>query len=146
MPDATGSFELDPRLEADSALVTRLPLCQLRRMNERQFPWLLLVPERAGIEELHQLEPAELQQLWAEVTAVSERLQQHCGADKMNVAALGNIVPQLHVHVVARFGNDPAWPAPIWGRFEASPFSPEELVSECSRLLSAMADLSIYVK
>lgn len=141
MPEATSSYRLHPQLEADTALVTRLQLCEVRRMNERRYPWLILIPRRHDISEIHELDPADQQQIWTEITATSVQLQAHTAADKMNIAALGNQVPQLHVHIIARFTGDPAWPDPVWGRFPPEPFDPDALVSECSQLSSALADL-----
>ena len=141
MPEDVQEFALHPQLAADTAAVIRLGLCEVRRMNDRRYPWLVLVPQRHGLREIHDLDPATQQQLWREISAVSERLQDHVSAAKMNVAALGNMVPQLHIHVIARFTTDPAWPAPVWGLHPPLPFSRDELVSECSQLASALADL-----
>ncbi|MDX1444060.1 MAG: HIT family protein [Gammaproteobacteria bacterium] len=132
---------MHPQLEADTATVCRLQLCELLRMNDRQYPWVILVPRRAGVREIHRLEPEYQQLLWQEISAVSAALETRTRADKMNVAALGNMVPQLHVHIIARFTGDPAWPGPVWGKHPPRPFSDEDLVSECSQLASAFADL-----
>lgn len=135
------TFTLHPQLAADTARVMQLHLCDVRRMNDRRFPWLILVPARDGLREIHDLAETDQQLLWSEITAVSSRLQAVTAADKMNVAALGNQVPQLHVHVIARFTTDPAWPAPVWGRLPPDPFMPDDLVSECSQLAVKFADL-----
>lgn len=115
-------FELDPRLAADTVPVTDWPLCRVLLMNDSRFPWLVLVPRRPGVVELHQLEPGDAATLMGEVTTASRRLAALTGADKMNVAALGNVVPQLHVHVVARFATDPLWPRPVWGVLPGLPY------------------------
>lgn len=135
------AFTLHPQLETDTAWVMQLRLCDVRRMNDRRYPWLIMIPARDGLREIHDLAEIEQQLLWSEITAVSSRLQTMTAADKMNVAALGNQVPQLHIHVIARFTTDPAWPAPVWGRLPPDPFTLDALVSECSQLAAALADL-----
>ncbi|MCB1474173.1 MAG: HIT domain-containing protein [Rhodobiaceae bacterium] len=117
-------FALDPRLAADTLPVAELGLCSLRLMNDAGYPWLILVPRRAGLADLIDLEPADRATLAAEVDAVSCALKAHTGCHKLNVAALGNVVRQLHVHVIARFETDPAWPAPVWGKAPAKPYAP----------------------
>ncbi len=108
-------FELDPRITEDSALLGTLPLCQVRLHRDARYPWVMLVPERTGIREIHAMEPADRVQLLDEIVAISQAMESALGAEKMNVAALGNICPQLHLHVIARYKNDDAWPGPIWG-------------------------------
>lgn len=120
-------FELHPRLAADTREVTRLPLCRVLLMNDRRFPWLILVPARADIREIHQLAPADRAALVEEIAAVAQAMETLHKADKMNVAALGNQVPQLHVHVIARFTADPAWPNPVWGRGTAEAYAPVQM-------------------
>lgn len=115
-------FELHPRLAADTLAVGRLPLCRLQLMNDARYPWLILVPERAGLREIHQLPPAERTQLIEEISACSQALEAVSRADKINVGALGNLVPQLHVHVIARRTGDAAWPGPVWGQGAAEPW------------------------
>jgi len=115
-------FELHPRLAADTLAVGRLPLCRLQLMNDARYPWLILVPERAGLREIHQLPPAERAQLIEEISACSQALEAVSRADKINVGALGNLVPQLHVHVIARRTGDAAWPGPVWGQGAAEPW------------------------
>jgi diadenosine tetraphosphate (Ap4A) HIT family hydrolase len=131
-------FELHPRLAADTVPVTDWPLCRVLLMNDRHFPWLVLVPRRPGVVELHQLEPGDAATLMGEVTTASHRLAALTRADKINVAALGNVVPQLHVHVIARFTTDPAWPRPVWGVLPAAPYDAQALsdrVGSLRRLL-----------
>lgn len=111
----TQDFTLDPRLEADSLPVAELELCTLRLMDNARFPWLLLVPRQAGLREITDLHEDGQQQLMRETAHASRMLQALTGAHKMNIGALGNMVPQLHVHVIARFEGDAAWPAPVWG-------------------------------
>jgi len=109
------SFALDPLLAADTDMVCDLGLCRVLLMDNALFPWLILVPRRAGLVELHELDEATQLLLWREVTRSAELLKRLAGGDKMNVAALGNIVAQLHVHVVSRTRGDAAWPGPVWG-------------------------------
>lgn len=117
----TQEFILDARLEADSTLVLELPLCTLRLMNDARYAWALLVPKKAGLTEIIDLEEADRAQLMEEIARVSAALKKNSGCDKLNVGALGNMVPQLHVHVIARFKNDAAWPGPVWGVGTAEP-------------------------
>jgi diadenosine tetraphosphate (Ap4A) HIT family hydrolase len=119
-------FELHPRLAADTVRVGDLPLCRVLLMNDCRYPWLILVPRRCGIRELYELAQDDRQQLMTESCAAGLVLQRGCAADKLNVAALGNLVPQLHLHHVARFRSDPAWPGPVWGHSPAQPYAPDE--------------------
>ncbi len=115
-------FELDPRLAADSLPGIDLGLCRVRLMNDCRFPWLLLVPRRGGCVEILDLSATDQVTLWTEIRAVAAALQKITKADKLNIAALGNQVAQLHVHVIARFCDDAAWPAPVWGVGSAEPY------------------------
>ena len=108
-------FALDPRLEADTLEIAVFPLTVVRLMNDRRFPWVILVPARAGAIEIVDLSPADRATLIEEIARVSAAMRELFQPAKLNVAALGNVVPQLHVHVVARFTTDAAWPNPIWG-------------------------------
>ena len=107
-------FELHTQLEKDTVPIGDLDLCRVLLMNDSNYPWLILVPRRADVGEIFQLTAVDQQQLMAEVSAVSAALAGHYHADKINVAALGNVVPQLHVHVIARYLDDVAWPRPVW--------------------------------
>lgn len=108
-------FQLDPRLAADTVPVARLDLCEVRLMNDARFAWMVLVPQRGGLVEIADLTPSERTLLWHEVDRVGAALRVVAPCDKLNLGALGNIVRQLHVHVVARREGDPAWPGPVWG-------------------------------
>ena len=119
-------FTLDEKLENDTFAVADIGLCRMRLMNDKRFPWLILVPMRSDVREMHELSPLDQTMLTFEITQTSKLLQEVTGADKMNVAALGNQVPQLHVHVIARFENDAAWPSPIWGSGEALTYGADE--------------------
>jgi len=108
-------FTLHPQLGKDTVLVGDLALSRVLLANDANYPWLILVPRRAGLNELIDLEENEQVQLLGEVANVARELKEITACDKLNIAALGNQVPQLHVHVIARRRNDPAWPKPIWG-------------------------------
>jgi diadenosine tetraphosphate (Ap4A) HIT family hydrolase len=112
-------FILDSRLASDTFAVATLALCDLRLMKDARFPWLLLVPRKAGAAEIIDLDMAERAELLSEIASVSTALKTVTQCHKLNVAALGNVVRQLHVHVIARFENDAAWPKPVWGVGEA---------------------------
>jgi diadenosine tetraphosphate (Ap4A) HIT family hydrolase len=116
------SYLIDPRLEADSLPVLDLSLCALRLMNDQRFPWLLLIPRRADKAEVLDLTDIDQNQLWDEVRQMAALLQSVYAPTKLNIAALGNQVRQLHVHVIARFSHDAAWPNPIWGMGKAEPY------------------------
>ena len=109
------AFTLDPRLAADSMHVTSLGLSDLRLMNDARFAWLLLVPRRVGMAEIIDMEKPDRARLFEEIVAVMRALKAATGCDKLNVAALGNQVRQLHVHVIGRFISDATWPGPVWG-------------------------------
>jgi diadenosine tetraphosphate (Ap4A) HIT family hydrolase len=136
------TFTLDPRLAADTLPVGRFALSRLLLMNEATYPWLILVPERPGVSELFDLDPADLARLVAETTLVARMLKGLAAADKINVAALGNVVSQLHVHVIARFATDPAWPAPVWGRAPAEAYADAEARAMLARARAALDALA----
>ncbi len=119
-------FILHPQLEKDSTLVGDLPLCRVLLANDANYPWLILVPRRNDIREAFQLSAEDQLQLMKESNQVSYLMNRHFGADKMNVAALGNQVPQLHIHHIARYQDDPAWPGPIWGAVVGKTYTEEE--------------------
>lgn len=129
----TSSFALHEILARDSIPVARWALSRVLLMNDANYPWLVLVPERPGMRDLHDLLPNDLATLMDEVVRASRALQSLFKPDKLNVAALGNMVPQLHVHVIARFNNDRAWPKPVWGVVPAKPYdenAADELISD----------------
>jgi diadenosine tetraphosphate (Ap4A) HIT family hydrolase len=130
-------FEMDERLLADAHPLCRFDLCNLRLMDDANYPWLILIPRVAGARDLVDLDVAQRHQLSDETDRAARLLRDAFRPDKLNVAALGNVVAQLHVHVIARFGDDPAWPAPVWGRVEAKPYAPDDLV-ERIRLLHGL--------
>lgn len=119
-------FTLHERLKADTLDVTRLYLSRVLLMNDSSFPWLILVPERENIHELYELDAKDRNALIEEITLASRVIQHFYKPDKINVGALGNLVPQLHIHVVGRFQSDRAWPGPVWGSGPAQPYGADE--------------------
>ena len=113
------AFELHPRLAADTHFIADLPLCRVLLMNDRRFPWAILVPRVVNAREIHALSLDRQQQLLTETVHFSRHMEDEFNADKMNIGALGNMVPQLHIHIIARRETDPAWPAPVWGNGKA---------------------------
>lgn len=133
------SFELDPVLAADSLELVSFELSDVRLMNDERFPWLILVPRREAVVEILDLNPADQNLLWTEIRAAAEALKKACRPDKLNIGALGNQVSQLHVHVIARFRSDEAWPAPVWGAGRARRYGGEraELLRRLEAALAA---------
>ncbi|MBF0293545.1 MAG: HIT domain-containing protein [Magnetococcales bacterium] len=105
-------------------------------MNDSRHPWLILVPTREGLRDLDELTPEEMASVWADIRLASRFLRGHFHPDKLNIASLGNLVPQLHIHVIARFIDDPAWPHPVWGRNPPLPYPPQE----AEKLLKSLQD------
>ena len=113
------------QLLADCIVLGRFPLCHLLLVNDSNYPWFILVPDRDDIREIFELDDTDRAQLLRESCAFAEYLMRRYAGDKLNVAALGNQVPQLHLHHIVRFATDPAWPAPVWGRQPPSAYSKE---------------------
>jgi len=133
-------FHLDPRLAADCLPAGNFELCQLLLMNEARYPWFILLPRREAVTEVFQLAKEDQAQLWQEVSVLAETLKDSFAADKINIAALGNQVAQLHVHVIARKHDDAAWPAPVWGRFASpQPYQAQEAAIMMERLRLALS-------
>jgi len=120
-------FTLHKTLAADTVEAARWPLCRVLLMNDSLYPWLILVPARLDRTEIHDLDPADQSHLITEIDRASRALSRLYSPHKINVAAIGNIVPQLHIHVAARFRTDDAWPGPIWGAHPARPYETVEL-------------------
>lgn len=135
-------FELHPRLQADTQPLGDLPLCRVLLARDSQYPWLILVPRIAQLREIHHLAPEQQQQLMRESCAVAALMEQALSPDKINVAALGNLVPQLHLHHVARFSTDPAWPGPIWGAHPAVAYEAQDLRIAADNWRARLATLS----
>ena len=111
-------------------------------MNDAQYPWLILVPQRAGITEVFQLSAKDRQQLDQESCSIASILMTHFQADKLNIAALGNVVPQLHIHHIVRFKSDAAWPKPVWGTKPSIPYSKEQLAQRSEELIALLEPIS----
>ncbi|NBF02875.1 HIT domain-containing protein [Pseudomonas sp. Fl5BN2] len=133
-------FTLDSRLQQDTLPIGDFPLCRLLLSNDANYPWFILVPRREDISELFQLDVTDQLQLWQETTALAEVLKDSFDADKLNVATLGNVVSQLHMHVIVRKRDDAAWPAPVWGKHPAKPYSAEQVAQIRDRLRVVLAD------
>jgi len=133
--------DLHPQLQKDCLLVGRFPLCRLLLMRDANYPWFILVPDREGICEIFQLSEEDQIQLLRESSLLSAVLVERFHADKLNIAALGNVVPQLHLHHVVRYRDDPAWPAPVWGRVPARPYTPEGLSAVLAALRTGLPSI-----
>ncbi|WP_372398728.1 HIT family protein [Azospirillum sp. HJ39] len=131
-------FSLNERLQADTYPVMDLDLCRVLLMNNALWPWLILVPMRDGAVEIHRLDEADQITLMREIAQASRALETLFAPDKMNVGALGNMVPQLHVHVIGRTRGDPAWPGPVWGSGHAEPYEPAAAAALVERLAEAL--------
>lgn len=135
-------FMLHPQLEADTLVVGDLAVCRvLLNKQFSQFPWLILVPKRTGCRDLTDLPEQDYGIVMDEMRYVHDKLRELVKADKMNVGALGNMVPQLHIHVIGRFRTDPAWPKPVWGHADPRPYDDEgiEMVKALRELLDVKA-------
>ncbi|TXH05563.1 MAG: HIT domain-containing protein [Nevskiaceae bacterium] len=132
-------FDLHPQLAADTVAVGDLPLCRLLLMNDSRYPWTILVPRRAGLRELYELHESDLQRYWRESMLLSRTLMSAFGGDKLNIGALGNLVPQLHVHHIVRFQADAAWPAPVWGKHPPLAYAPAALDERVTLLRGLLA-------
>jgi len=130
-------FTLHSQLAADTIELGDLPVSKVLLMDDSQYPWLILVPRRHQIQELYQLEKADAEQVQLESLIVSELMMQHFDGDKLNVATLGNLVPQLHIHHIVRYRNDAAWPKPVWGAVKPIAYSELE-ISALSRALKKL--------
>jgi len=133
------------QLLADCRGIGRFPLCHLLLLLDANYPWCILVPDRENITEIHQLSDADQQQLIRESSQLARVLEQVFAPDKLNIAALGNLVPQLHLHHIARYRSDAAWPAPVWGRVAPRPYRAEELAGVLDRLDAGLRTLPDYI-
>lgn len=134
--------DLHPQLEKDCLLLGQFELCKLLLMKDANYPWFILVPDRDAVTEIYQLDEQAQQQLIRESSIMAAMLVDDFHADKVNIAALGNVVPQLHVHHVARYRNDPVWPAPVWGACEAKSYDDEALQAIMVKTLEALQKLA----
>jgi diadenosine tetraphosphate (Ap4A) HIT family hydrolase len=136
-------FELQPALQRDCILLGRFPLSLLLLMNDSRYPWLILVPQRPGLTELFQLSPDDRRQLLDESCILAAALAKSYRPDKLNIATIGNLVPQLHLHHVVRYRTDDAWPAPVWGKLPARPYRAAEVTTIRERI--AAMELERYL-
>lgn len=136
----TNSANLHPQLARDCLVLGRFPLSILLLMNDANYPWFILVPDRPTVSEIFQLSELDQQQLIRESSYLSQQLQGVFKADKLNIAALGNIVPQLHLHHIVRYRDDPAWPAPIWGAHPPQAYSAQALQDLIAKLRTALTE------
>jgi diadenosine tetraphosphate (Ap4A) HIT family hydrolase len=134
------TFQLHAQLKQDCFIVGQFELCLVLLLNDSQFPWFILVPQRENIREIYELQSEDQQLLIQESSYFSQRLATIFEAEKLNVAAIGNIVPQLHVHHIVRYQTDKAWPAPVWGKFAATPYTTQQRDSRISKV-TAVCDL-----
>ncbi len=139
-PHAAPGWHLHPQLADDTHPLAHFSLCEARLMDDANHPWLILVPRVIDAVELVDLDAGQQAQLMREVTRAGKALQRAFKPHKLNVAALGNVVPQLHVHVIARFTDDIAWPRPVWGTATARPYEPEALIRRIEILRDALND------
>lgn len=134
-------FQLHPQLAADCIQVGHLPLSVLLLLNDARYPWFVLVPRcAAGTTEIFELTEADQQQLWRESAQLAAFMKHAFHADKLNIGALGNLVPQLHVHHIARFRDDPAWPGPVWGHSPPEPYEKHAISERVSMACDALGD------
>ena len=134
-------FTLHPMLAKDTIAIAELPLCSLLMSNDKQYPWFILVPRVHDIQDIYQLDSAQQQQFLVESSQLSELLMQVFTGDKMNVAALGNICPQLHVHHIVRYKTDASWPAPVWGKYPSVAYSEKEISEMKNKMLPAITSI-----
>lgn len=120
-------FKLHDRLDQDTIELGDFDLCKVLLSNDTNYPWVILVPKKADIREIHELTEEEQQTLTKEISKVSSFVKEEFAADKVNIGALGNLVPQLHIHIVARYEDDVAWPGPIWGKVDPTPYTDEQI-------------------
>ncbi|MBU2969217.1 HIT domain-containing protein [Pseudoalteromonas sp. C2R02] len=130
-------FELAPELKRDCIELADWPLCKVLLLNDSQYPWFILVPRQNDLKEIIDLSEQDQIVFIKESAILSKLIQEVFAPDKLNVAAIGNMVPQLHIHHIARFKNDVAWPAPVWGKFPAKPYSNEQI----GEIINQFADI-----
>ncbi len=139
-------FSLDSRLHQDTHVIGDFPLSRLLLSNDANYPWFILVPRREAISELFQLNDTDQFQLWQETTFLAQVLKEAYAADKMNVATLGNVVAQLHMHVIVRRTDDAAWPAPVWGKVAAKPYGVEQLAKVRAQLREVLTSDFVFLE
>jgi len=138
-------FALDSQLASDSIVVGDLPLSRVLLMNDKNYPWIILVPRIEQAVEIFQLSAVQQGELGRESALIAETMYRHFSADKMNVAALGNVVAQLHIHHIARFKTDRCWPRPVWGASTAMPYSSAESAIMLDSLRVLLMPLGLHL-
>ncbi len=133
-------FELNSRLAQDCLVIGRFSLCHLLLMQDANYPWFILVPDRDNISEIFQLSTNDQVQLMRESSYLGEKLTQQFNADKLNIAALGNVVPQLHIHHIVRYKTDPTWPDPVWGKILQKPYARYEIDAVLIKLRKSLTE------
>lgn len=133
-------IELHPRLKEDTVEIGRFRLCRLLLMKDANYPWFILLPDRAEVTEIYQLSEADQAQLMRESSMLAAALAEAFQPDKLNIAALGNLVPQLHIHHIVRYRHDPAWPAPVWAKVPAAAYSEPAMNEVIGKLLSVLGN------
>lgn len=139
-------FRLHQQLADDGIVIGQFELSTLLLINDCQFPWFILVPQREDVTEVFQLDQADRNQLMRESCWLAEALKDAFSAHKINIAALGNMVSQLHVHHIVRYRDDPAWPAPVWGKLPAVPYTQEQLAERVARLQTVLTSDLVYAE
>ena len=134
---------LDERLEADTYPVTELPLCRVLLMDDARFTWVVLVPRQPHISEVFELALDDQRQLWREASALADAMKKGFNGDKMNIATLGNVVSQLHLHIIVRHHDDAAWPSPVWGIGKPTPYSLDDQAEVRDTLLALIEGLDV---
>ena len=135
-------FELHPQLALDTITIGDFPLCRLLLINDSNYPWFILVPRRSQIREIYELQESDQRQLLKESSHLCRVLVKIFQADKLNVAALGNMVPQLHIHHIVRYQDDQAWPKPVWGLFPAQTYTERALQEVCGNVAALLTDFT----
>jgi len=133
-------LKLHPRLEQDCLVIGRFLLSYLLLMQDANYPWLILVPDRKEVSEIFELSEQDQKQLAWESSYLAKALAQEFRADKINIAALGNVVPQLHIHHIVRYRDDKVWPAPVWGKLPAAPYTEEAVATVVTKLKEVLTD------
>jgi diadenosine tetraphosphate (Ap4A) HIT family hydrolase len=133
-------------LQNDTFVIGKFALCHLLLMNDCNYPWFVLVPDRINITEIHQLSVADQNELMAESSRLASSIEKLFDADKINIAALGNLVPQLHVHHIVRYKTDAAWPAPVWGKLAAKPYTRDQQKKIADKVSQAINTDEAYLR
>ena len=135
---------IHPQLLQDSIVLGAFPLCHVLLMNDARYPWLILVPDRTDIREIYALETQDQIQLIKESSVVAEQMVMGFQAHKINIAALGNVVPQLHLHHIVRYTHDAAWPAPVWGKHPGLCYMPDQLIQMQEKMVALLKDRLMF--